>query len=120
MDLRCPPEVSCPDILVLFQVLETALECLNALLIGASSVLANETEFLILLEPVGGGDKALLENGRADAVCAGAGAVTVKVLVHLVDELATRGVVRVFEVDERGGISAGDPSPSTFVRLSAV
>lgn len=91
---------------------------LNTNRVGPASRLANDAAFPILLEPLRSGCHALLTNGRADAGRAGAGAITVEVLVHLVDNQGAVGASGVGQGGHGGGCPAGNPGPCSGVGVS--
>ena len=111
---RRPPNRAPPNIAILREIRQPVLQRTDALGIIPAGKLANHALLAVVLEPLRGSREALAEDGRADAVRAGAGAVRVEVLVHLVDEL----VLRVFEVDERGGVAGADPGPGAGPRVA--
>lgn len=104
-----PVHPSSPDIRVVMEVLELALEGLNALRVGTGGSLTDDTLLLVILKPLGSRLETLSTNGGADTSLVGTGAVRVEVLVHLVDDL----VLRILEVLHGLASAAGDPAVGT-------
>jgi hypothetical protein len=82
-----PPLGAHPDVAVLGHVGEHAVDGSLAVPVDAAGELADEALLVVFLQPGGGGLETLLADGAADAGLGGSGAVTVQVLVHLVDNL---------------------------------
>ena len=82
-----PPLGAHPDVAVLGHVGEHAVDGSLAVAVDAAGELADEALLVVFLQPGGGGLETLLADGAADAGLGGSGAVTVQVLVHLVDNL---------------------------------
>lgn len=82
-----PPESTLPDIGVSLEVLKKTSDSGLADGVGTTGELADDTLLAVGAEPGSGANNALDTNLGGDAVGASTGAVRVKVLVHLVDDL---------------------------------
>jgi hypothetical protein len=85
-----PPLGAHPDVAVVGHVREHAFDGRLANTVDTAGKLADEALLTVGLQPSGGGLEALLADCAADAGLGGTGAVGIKVLVHLVDDLVLR------------------------------
>jgi len=85
-----PPEGALPDVAVLLEVVEQALDGGLALAVGASCEFADDALLAVGAEPLGGAGHALRTDGPRHTHVRRAGVVRVQVLVHLVDQLVGR------------------------------
>lgn len=78
-------------------MVEEAGDRVLADVVGTASELAQDTLLAVVTQPLGSGGQTLGADGAADTLGVGARAVSVEVLVHLVDELVL-GVAQVLQV----------------------
>ena len=97
---RSPPRRTEPHVRVRRQVLQQPLHRRVALAVRPTSELAQHAALVVLLQPLSGADDAVDADSGGDAGRAGARAVGIEVLVHLVDEL-------VLGIGEGGEVGVG-------------
>lgn len=108
-----PPESTLPDVRVSLEVIKEAGDSSLADRVGTTGELAEDTLLSVGAEPGGGTNDTLNTNLSGNAGGAGTGAVRVKILVHLVDDL----VLRVGKGDHVGVGHVPGPGARPLVTL---
>lgn len=116
-----PPKRTSPDIRVLGDKVQPALESRDTVRIVTTREFADETLLLVRSQPGGGSLQSVDKDSAVDASSASPRSIAVKILVHLVDQL----VARVSEgahclgVGQAGrGVLCGRPGPGAGVGVA--
>lgn len=107
-----PPKRTLPHVGVLSQIIQHSLHGSFALVVVSTRELTDDTDLLVVLEPLSSAGDTLLANGTRHAGLGSTRPIRVQILVHLIDDLVL-GILQVLHVVVHIG-----PGPGPGVRVT--